>query len=86
MTAPSHLKNENNWQMVSSRSGIFLNCVGTIDGKHIDIRKCASSGSIQVLFTIWERLDTDIPSGKLHTASEAYAKLRYGLHDCVPNR
>ena len=46
MTAPSHLKNENNWQMVSSRSGIFLNCVGTIDGKHITIRKCASSGSI----------------------------------------
>ena len=26
-----------NWQMVSSRSGTFLNCVGTIDGKHIAI-------------------------------------------------
>ena len=26
-----------NWQMVSSRSGTFLNSVGTIDGKHIAI-------------------------------------------------
>ena len=46
MTSPPHLKNGNNWQMVSSRSGTFLNCVATIDGKQIAIRKRVSSGSL----------------------------------------
>jgi len=34
MTAPPHLKNGNYWEMVSSRSGTFLNYVATFDDKH----------------------------------------------------
>ena len=43
---PPHLKNEHNCQVVSSRSGTFLNCVATIDGKHRFTRKRDSSGSL----------------------------------------
>ena len=39
MTSPPHLNERTIWQMVSSRSGTFLNCVATIDGKRIAIRK-----------------------------------------------
>ena len=46
MTAPPQLKNGNNWQIVSTRIGTFLNCVAIIDDKHIAIRKRASSGSL----------------------------------------
>ena len=38
MTVPPYPKN-GNWQMVSSKSGAFLNNVATIDDKHIAIRK-----------------------------------------------
>ena len=50
MASPPHLKNRNNWQVVSERSGTFLNCVATIDGKHIANRKRDSSGSLYYLF------------------------------------
>jgi len=46
MTGPPHLKNGNNWQMISSRSGTFLNCFATIDDKHIATIKRTSSVSL----------------------------------------
>ena len=45
ITAPPYLKNENNWQIVSSKGWTFLNCAATIDGKLIANRKRANSCS-----------------------------------------
>ena len=42
MTAPSHLKNGNYLQMVSTISGTFLNYIATINDKQIAIRKLYS--------------------------------------------
>ena len=53
MTAPSHLKNGNNWQMVCTRCVTFLNNVATIDVKHIAIRKRTSSGSLYYKYTVF---------------------------------
>ena len=46
---PPYLKNGNYWQMVSTRSGTFLNYVATIDDKHIAI-----------VLSVWERPDAVI--------------------------
>ena len=44
MIAPLHLKNGNNWLMVSSRCWTLINCDATIDGKRIAIMKRVISG------------------------------------------
>ena len=51
MTAPPQLKNGNNWQIVSTRIGTFLNCVAIIDDKHI--RKRAISGSLYYKYNVF---------------------------------
>ena len=56
MACPPHLKNRNNWQVVSARSGTFLNCVATIDGKHIANRQRDSSGSLYYNFIFFSSI------------------------------